>query len=119
MLSACETATGRLTGNEVMGLVRAFLHAGARSVIATHWKVEDQATAQLMANFARELGRGQSVAQCLTAAQRAFIQMSTDDRGDVGGNKRSIYAHPFYWGAPAFMGVDGVCCAISHRAAGG
>ena len=39
VLSACETSKGYLTGNEMMGLVRAFLYAGAKAVVATHWSV--------------------------------------------------------------------------------
>jgi CHAT domain-containing protein len=107
VLSACDTATGRMTGNEVMGLVRAFLLAGAGAVVATHWRVDDQATTHLMTECARQLSQQKSLAQSLTAAQRAFIQISdeaSDTAANALANKRLMYAHPFYWGAPAFIG---------------
>ncbi len=52
MLSACETGTGKVYRYEgVYGLARAFLHAGAKSVIATLWQVSDESTADLVTEF--------------------------------------------------------------------
>ncbi len=51
-LSACETALGEeVRGEGFIGLARGFLHAGARAVVASLWKVHDRATAELMKAF--------------------------------------------------------------------
>ena len=56
VLSACETGSGKLQGQEgVMNLARAFLTAGARSVVASLWDVDDRSTATLMESFYEHL----------------------------------------------------------------
>ena len=71
-------------GDDWVGLTRAFLHAGARQVVATLWPVDDWATAALMDRF---YGVGDVAAEpagALAEAQRALIKMPAT-------------AHPFYW----------------------
>ncbi len=96
VLSACETGVGRLTGNELMGLARAFLHAGARSVLATHWAVDDEATTGLVADFAGRLAAGRSVAAALHETQAGWLAMHGE----------TLPAHPCYWGALMLVGAD-------------
>ena len=56
VLSACETGLGKLSsGDELVGLTRAFIYAGTPSVVASLWNVEDSSTAQLMASFYKNL----------------------------------------------------------------
>src|SRR5262249_9094826 len=69
-----ETARGRvLSGEGVQSLARAFFYAGARSVVASLWSVNDRKTADLMAAFYRHLGSGQGKAQALRSAKLEFL----------------------------------------------
>ncbi len=68
--SACETAGGRsLAGEGVLGLPRAFLHAGASTVVASLWRVADGPTAELMRTFHRQLREGTAPAAALRQAK--------------------------------------------------
>ena len=69
-LSACDSAIGReQPGDELMTLGRAFFYAGSRSVIASLWPVEDEATGDLMKRFYGHLVAGKGAAQALRTAQ--------------------------------------------------
>jgi CHAT domain-containing protein len=77
VLSACDSAVGlEVAGEGVFALSRGFLAAGARSVVASQWPVDDQATAALMAMFYRELaldlaaGRPLGVSRALDRARK-------------------------------------------------
>jgi CHAT domain-containing protein len=70
VLSACDTGRGALSkGEGILGLMRAFFSAGARSVCATLWPVNDRATARLMVAFYRHLRAGLCGAEALREAQ--------------------------------------------------
>jgi CHAT domain-containing protein/tetratricopeptide (TPR) repeat protein len=71
VLSACETGLGEIAGREgVFGLQRAFHMAGARDVVASFWRVDDQATAAVMAIFYDQLWRqGKPPIEALRTAQ--------------------------------------------------
>jgi CHAT domain-containing protein len=74
VLSACQTARGRvLAGEGVQSLARAFFHAGARSVVATLWNVNDRWSERLMTAFYDRMARGDSRAEALTNAKRALL----------------------------------------------
>jgi CHAT domain-containing protein len=97
VLSACQTGlgSGALTdvpaGDEWVGLTRAFLHAGAKRVIATLWPVDDWATAALMERFYQQLAAGVDARDALTRAQRAL-------------RAERATAHPFYWAGFIIIG---------------
>ncbi len=94
MLSACETAVGQVRRYEGMyGLARAFLFAGARSVGASLWRVDDVSTARLMGAFYREYARGVPKAEALRRAQ-------------VGLLRDKQYADPYYWSCFVLMGAE-------------
>jgi CHAT domain-containing protein len=89
-LSACDTGQSALApGNELLGLVRGFLLAGAPSVLASLWTVDDGCTADLMADFYAGLRAGQQPAAALQAAQLRQVRLGL---------------HPFFWAAFALHG---------------
>ncbi|HLV81725.1 MAG TPA: CHAT domain-containing protein, partial [Chthonomonadaceae bacterium] len=89
-LSACRTGAAFVaSGDELFGLTRGFLSAGARSVAASLWPADDAATAALMARFYTLLAGGASRAAALRAAQRAT---------------RAEYPHPYHWAAFVLAG---------------
>src|SRR5215212_1716359 len=77
VLSACETGLGKdIRGEGLVGLTRGFMYAGATSVVASLWKVEDEATAELMRRFYIEmLKNGKTPAEALRAAQNSIRQV--------------------------------------------
>lgn len=84
-LSACETGLGTvLTGDDVVGLTRGFLYAGAANVVASLWQVDDDATTLLMRNFYSRLDAGRPKRHALREAQL---------------ETRKTYPHPFFWAA--------------------
>jgi CHAT domain-containing protein/Tfp pilus assembly protein PilF len=91
-LSACETALGaELAGEGLVGLTRAFHYAGARSVLASLWRVADTATADLMGDLYGNLKSGVTKDEALRRAQLAAINQPNT-------------AAPFYWAAFTLSG---------------
>jgi CHAT domain-containing protein/Tfp pilus assembly protein PilF len=86
VLSACQTGKGKLErGEGILGLPRIFFYAGARSVILTLWRINDESTAKFMNLFYRYLSEGSDKAQALRLAKLDMIN--------------SKFSHPFYWAA--------------------
>ena len=74
VLSACQTARGRiLAGEGVQGLTQAFFHAGARSVVASLWDVNDRRTERLMTGFYGHLAEGEPKAEALAHSKRDLL----------------------------------------------
>ena len=87
-LSACNTATGKLEGEEgTIGLVQAFLFAGARAVAASLWPVDDSSTEFLMAHFYTHLAQHEHEAAALRQAKLDYLKQK--------GNRPPIYWAPF------------------------
>jgi CHAT domain-containing protein len=90
-LSACESGGGVVAaGDEQIGLPRAFLYAGARSVLHTLWRVDDRATQVLMQRFYTDLRAGRGRGASLRNAQLAGL--------------RSPDAHPVLWAGLVLVG---------------
>ncbi len=81
-LSACETGLSKIAnGDDLVGLTRGFLYAGASSIVASLWKVDDLATSQLMTRFYKEMDKTDKREALRTA------QLETKKK----------YPHPYYW----------------------
>ena len=93
VLSACETGLGKqITGEGLVGLTRGFMYAGASRVLASLWKVDDEATAEVMGRFyAGMLKAGLPPAAALRQAQ---IEMQ----------KQKRWTDPYYWAAFTIQG---------------
>jgi len=92
-LSACETGAGRLQGEEgIMNLARTFLIAGAKSVVASLWDVDDRSTATLMTHFYQQIANGKDITQALRQAQ---LEMLTEFGADM---------QPYYWAGFTVIG---------------
>ena len=86
VLSACESGSGKLRrGEGIIGLVRAFSYAGARSIIATLWVAHDQSATGLMVEFYRRLKQGMPKDLALKAARTNMLKQAPGTM------------HPFYW----------------------
>ncbi len=89
-LSACETALSAISkGDDVIGFTRGFLYAGARSIVSSLWKVDDQATRDLMVGFYERLPRMEKD----KALREAQLMV------------KKRYPHPFYWAAFQLTGL--------------
>jgi CHAT domain-containing protein len=102
ILSACNSGGpgGKTAGESLSGLARAFFYAGARSLMVTHWEVNDQIAAFLVADTLRRLREGKSggIAGALRAAQLGLI-------ADAGhGGVPAEVVHPSYWAPFAVIG---------------
>jgi CHAT domain-containing protein len=94
VLSACESGRGtHAPGEGILGLVRAFMFAGAPRVLASLWKVDDEATAVLMAHFFRRLEAKDEPARALRIAQE-----------HVRGAKPK-WKDPYYWAGWVLWGL--------------
>jgi CHAT domain-containing protein len=131
ILSACESGVGEMThGEEVLGLARGLLAAGARAAIVSLWTVFDQATSSLMLEFHRQLNLGLKPAAALRASQLylrsldpKLATIEADRRGipaavvaDIARARRGVrladrgepitdYRHPAYWAPFVLVGV--------------
>jgi CHAT domain-containing protein/tetratricopeptide (TPR) repeat protein len=89
-LSGCSTGLNAIaSGDEIMGLTRGLLYAGARSLLLSLWDVNDASTSEFMTNFYKNCIDGKSLA---LAQQNAIHQI------------KEQYAHPYYWAPFVLMG---------------
>ena len=91
-MSACSSGNGKLgAGNDLVGLTRGFMFAGAPSILCSLWDVDDDATKVLMVNFYKNYLGGMSKPESLRRAQVAMM-------------KNPKWSHPYYWSAFVLFG---------------
>lgn len=89
-LSGCSTGLNEVVGgDELLGLTRGLLHAGARAVLLSLWDVQDESTAEYMTMFYGRMAEGQTAAVASRDALR---------------NLRNKYEHPYYWAPFCLVG---------------
>ena len=82
-LSGCQSGVNEVTGgDDLLGFMRGFLYAGARSLLLSLWNVNDESTAALMAHFYQEWQKGATKSSALRSAMLSV---------------RDEHPHPFYW----------------------
>jgi CHAT domain-containing protein/tetratricopeptide (TPR) repeat protein len=93
VLSACQTALGKdIKGEGLVGLTHSFMSAGAKSVVASLWKVDDRATAALMADFyAGMLQQGMTPSAALRSAKLKMM-------------REKQWSAPYYWAGFVLQG---------------
>jgi CHAT domain-containing protein len=105
ILSACNSGgPGNSTsGESLSGLARSFFFAGARSMLVTHWSINDQTSAFLIADTLRRLVSGEDggLAGALRAAQLGIIERA-------GKDLPANLSHPFFWAPFALIGEGGI-----------
>lgn len=91
-LSACESGLGQVAGgDDVVGLVRGFLYAGAASLLVSLWQVADDTMTDLMDAFYKALLSGEGKARALRKAQQAVIE---------------THPHPYFWAPLVLVGNE-------------
>jgi CHAT domain-containing protein len=96
VLTACETGVGNWSqGEGVMSLAHSFIYAGCPSVIMSLWKIDEKASADIIAAFYKYLSAGKTKSEALRLAKLQHIQAS-----------ESISSHPYFWAGMTLMGSE-------------
>lgn len=87
-LSACETGIGDLKrGEGFISLSRAFYYSGAKSIVHTLWKINDNSSSAIMVDFYENLSKAMNKDEALRQAQLSFLKKHKEDK----------LSHPYYW----------------------
>ncbi|MDA9300631.1 tetratricopeptide repeat protein [Amylibacter sp.] len=97
ILSACNTASGERIGAEgLSGLARAFIYAGARSLLVSHWSVDSNSAISITTGMFKAIKSNPNMGRA-TALQKAMAQMASS-------NEKNHYSHPAFWAAFSLIG---------------
>ncbi len=124
VLSACQTGLGQLsTGDELIGLSRAFIYAGTPAIIVSLWPVEEASTALLMIRLHQYYSAGYGLQNALTLAQRDLITNNFEalvkrdaipviwDKAfeyEIESGNKSKEKNPFFWAPFILIGYGGL-----------
>ena len=108
-LSGCETGSGECLGSDLLSLASGFLGAGARSLLVSLWRVEDESTAQLVESFYQAMHDGQKLNEALCGAQQSMLQSARSS-----SSPDAIFQHPAFW-APFTVIGHGTESVIAQR----
>jgi CHAT domain-containing protein len=96
ILSACETANGeRHHGEGIVSIASAFKQAGAKSIVASLWNVNDKSTMLIMDQFYKAIKIKKSNSEAIAFAKREYLKLNPGP-----------FSHPFYWAAFIFIGEN-------------
>jgi CHAT domain-containing protein len=102
VLSACNTAgetTSALNGEGFAGLTRAFMYAGAKGLVVSHWSVESRSAQDLITELFRGLKSGKPPAAALAAAREKIAKGTL-----MTGNRAISTSHPYFWAPFVLVG---------------
>jgi CHAT domain-containing protein len=103
VLSACQTASGKLLrGEGLLSVAKAFQYAGAKCVVASLWNVDDRQTPSLMSDFFTALWKGEAKNQALCSARQVFLDKN-----------EGLSAHPFFWSGFVIYGDESPLTTLS------
>ncbi len=95
VLTACETGTGRLNrGEGIMSLAHSFMYAGCPSVVMSLWKIDEKASADIIAAFYKHLSGGKSKSESLRLAKIEHMEQT------------GAHAHPYFWAGMTLVGNE-------------
>ncbi len=98
VLSACQTNLGEIAAGEgIMSFARGFAYAGARSLIAAQWEINESSTAQILSQFYRGLSDDSGSLEALRRAKLQFLDAAP----------AAAFQSPYYWAGLTFYGQDG------------
>jgi CHAT domain-containing protein len=104
VLSACNTAASRERGGEAFsGLARAFLYAGARSVLVSHWSVSTNAAVKITTSALAALAGDRTMTRA-QALRKAISQILKEGQEELAAGRDSVKLHPSFWGPFALIG---------------
>jgi CHAT domain-containing protein/tetratricopeptide (TPR) repeat protein len=106
VLSACRSAGGRVTGDGIATFARAFMYAGAPSLVASVWDVADEPTNRLLPDFYRTWLGGATKARALRRAQLGLLNdlRAGKVQLDTPAGLVSLPEHPVFWAGFALLG---------------